>query len=76
MPIFFVEATTISDGRVHTEVCEIHVRLERLSGPPAAWTRANKVFLDDIRRQFLLWRTLDDEEREQYLAMAAEAQPA
>jgi alpha-2-macroglobulin len=25
MPNFFVEATTVSDGRVHTEVCEIHV---------------------------------------------------
>jgi uncharacterized protein YfaS (alpha-2-macroglobulin family) len=25
MPNFFVEATTISDGRVHTQVCEIHV---------------------------------------------------
>ncbi len=25
MPNFFVEAMTISDGRVHTEVCDIHV---------------------------------------------------
>lgn len=52
------------------EVCEIHVRIERLSGPPAAWTRANRLFLEDIRRQFLLWRTLNDEERDQYLAVA------
>lgn len=56
------------------EVCEIHVRIERLSGPPAAWTRANKLFLEDIRRQFLLWRTLDDEEREHYLAAATETE--
>jgi hypothetical protein len=54
------------------EVCEIHVRIERLSGPPSAWARSNRVFLEDIRRQFLLWRTLDDEEREQYLNVAAE----
>jgi hypothetical protein len=54
------------------EVCEIHVRITRLSGPPTAWTRANTLFLEDIRRQFLLWRTLDDEERDQYLARAAE----
>jgi len=58
------------------EVCAIHVRIERLSGPPAAWTRANKLFLEDIRRQFLLWRTLDDEERDQYLAVAAETEKA
>lgn len=53
------------------EVCEIHVRIERVSGPPSAWTRSNRVFLEEIRRQFLLWRTLDDEEREQYLNVAA-----
>jgi hypothetical protein len=56
------------------EVCEIRVRIERLSGPPTAWTRANTRFLEDIRRQFLLWRTLDDDERDQYLAAAADAE--
>jgi hypothetical protein len=52
------------------EVCEVHVRIERRSGPPAAWRRSNAIFLDDLRAQFLLWRTLDDESREHYLAMA------
>ena len=52
------------------EVCEIHVQLERLSGPPAAWKRSYRLFLVDLRSQFLLWRTLEDEAREHYLVAA------
>jgi len=49
------------------EVCDIHVRVERLSGPPTAWKRSYTVFFEDMRSQFLLWRTLDDEARDHYL---------
>jgi len=52
------------------EVCEVHMRIERLSGPPTAWRRSNTLFLEDLRAQFLLWRTLDDEVREHYLSLA------
>ncbi len=52
------------------EVCEITLHIERLSGPDAAWRRACRVFLTDLRAQFLLWRTLGDEAREHYLAQA------
>ncbi|GAG29793.1 unnamed protein product, partial [marine sediment metagenome] len=52
------------------EVCEVHIRIERLSGPPTAWRRSNGLFLEDLRSQFLLWRTLDDEIREHYLSLA------
>lgn len=51
-------------------VCEIHVELTRRSGPPSAWERAYRVFLGEMRLQFLLWRTLPDETREHYLAEA------
>ena len=39
---------------------EIRVRLERLAGEANAWRRINKAFLDDLRKQLLIWRSLDD----------------
>jgi len=56
------------------EVCEIHVRAERFSGPPASWRRSNTVFMKDLRQQFLLWRTLDDDVMDHYLALATAAE--
>jgi hypothetical protein len=56
------------------EVCEIHIRIERLSGPPSAWKRSYTVFFGDLRAQFLLWRTLSDEAREHYLVLADEVE--
>jgi len=52
------------------EVCEVHIKIERRSGPPSAWKRSNTIFLEDLRAQFLLWRTLDDEVRDYYLGIA------
>lgn len=52
------------------EVCEIHVVLQRMSGPVSAWKRSYRQFLDNLRSQFLLWRTLDDDSREHYLTLA------
>jgi hypothetical protein len=54
------------------EVCEIHIRLVRRSGPPSAWKRSYVLFLENLRSQFLLWRTLDDEARDHYLTIADE----
>jgi hypothetical protein len=52
------------------EVCEVRLLIRRLSGPPAAWARSNRAFLEDLRAQFLLWRTLDEDAREHYLTLA------
>jgi hypothetical protein len=38
---------------------EIKVRLERLSGEANMWKRVNKAFLLDLRKQLLIWRSLD-----------------
>lgn len=60
----------ISAGRSEIpEVCSIRIAMERLSGQPSAWRRSYAVFLERLRAQFLIWRTLDDESRERYLAM-------
>ena len=58
------------------EVCEVIVRIERISGPPATWKRSNRVFLEDIRSQFLLWRTQDEETMDHYLDEAGELEKA
>jgi hypothetical protein len=45
---------------------EVQIRLTRKSGQPKDWRRLNKVLLDDLRRQFLIWRALPPETMETY----------
>jgi hypothetical protein len=45
---------------------EVRIRLRRASGQPKDWQRLNRVLLDDLRRQFLIWRALSREAMEQY----------
>jgi hypothetical protein len=45
---------------------EVNIRLERMSGQPKDWQRLYKVFLDDLRQQFLIWRSLSHETMEVY----------
>jgi hypothetical protein len=40
---------------------EIQVRVQREAGEANAWKRINKAFLNDLRKQLLIWRSLDDE---------------
>ncbi len=37
---------------------EVALDLRRLSGQPRDWARLNKMLLDDLRQQFLIWRSL------------------
>jgi hypothetical protein len=50
---------------------EVHVEMRRLSGSPAIWRRSSKVFIYDLRNQFILWRTIPDDAAEQYHEMTA-----
>jgi len=45
---------------------EVAITITRLSGQPKDWARLNKVLLDDLRRQFLIWRALPQETMEIY----------
>ena len=45
---------------------EVTIKLTRTSGQPKDWQRLNKVLLDDLRRQFLIWRALPNETMELY----------
>jgi hypothetical protein len=59
------------------DVYEIRLALERVSGDVSSWRRVNRRFLNTLRKQFLIWRTLRAEERDRYLGLgAAGPQPA
>jgi cell division protein FtsX len=48
---------------------EIRVRLERLAGEANSWRRINKAFLHQLRKQLLVWRSLDADAKQQYEQM-------
>ncbi len=54
-------------------VDEVSIHATRRSGATGDWFRANKVFLRDLRKQFLLWRTLNHEVIEQYRLQTLQA---
>ena len=45
---------------------EVRVIIKRTSGQPKDWQRLNKIFLDDLRQQFLIWRSIPKETMEHY----------
>jgi len=47
-------------------IAEVKIRIVRMSGSPGPWYRSNRVFLEDLRRQFLIWRTVSAEHVEMY----------
>ncbi len=47
-------------------IYEIEMVLNRMSGEFQAWKRTNRLFLTLLRKQFLIWRTLSDEVRQEY----------
>ncbi|MHB0938813.1 MAG: ABC transporter permease [Armatimonadota bacterium] len=49
-----------------------HISIERLSGTISAWERAVMPFLGSLRKQFLNWRAVSDEERAEMFEEAKE----
>jgi LysM repeat protein len=49
-------------------VFRVRITLARSSGTEEAWLRTNYGFMDLVRQQFLLWRNLDHQARENYIA--------
>jgi hypothetical protein len=45
---------------------EVKIRIVRQSGQYKDWQRLNKVLLNELRRQFLIWRSLPHETMEFY----------
>ena len=46
--------------------CDIDAELELVAGDRVTWHRVVRTFLDDLRKQFLIWRTLEEEDRQYY----------
>ncbi|HOM83376.1 MAG TPA: M28 family peptidase, partial [Armatimonadota bacterium] len=49
------------------DVFELMLFVHRESGDVSNWKRVNRRFLNTLRKQFLIWRTLGTEDRERYL---------
>jgi hypothetical protein len=49
------------------DVFDLRVIIHRESGDISNWKRVNRRFLNTLRKQFLIWRTLKQAERERYL---------
>lgn len=65
MVVLRTEPTSMED------VFEVKLTITRESGDISNWKRVNRRFLNTLRKQFLIWRTLRAEERERYLTEAA-----
>jgi hypothetical protein len=50
---------------------EVYVEMRRLTGSPAIWRRSTRVFVHDLRKQFILWRTIPDDAVEHYYHLTA-----
>ncbi len=59
---------SFSPAMWHPGYLEIEVTLEREAGEAGMWKRLNKGFLNDLRKQMLVWRSLDEERRTAYEA--------
>jgi hypothetical protein len=53
-----------------SDVFDIRLLIDRESGDISNWKRVNRRFLNTLRKQFLIWRTLKQAERERYLLEA------
>ena len=49
------------------DVYAVNLTLTRVSGDVSNWKRVNRRFLNVLRKQFLIWRTLTAEQRERYM---------
>jgi len=66
-----VELRAVPTGDFGVYLIRLHIK--RLSGQSNTWVRINRGFLDEIRKQFLLWRTLAPDMKSEYQAEAEEA---
>ena len=50
----------------------ISLQIHRLSGEDASWRRVNQRFMNVIRKQFLIWRTVDADAKTSYREQGSE----
>ncbi len=64
-----VELASLLDKSVKRHV--FLVTLTRLSGSESLWVSSNYKFMDDMRKQLLMWSSLPPAERKRYISIAA-----
>jgi hypothetical protein len=64
--LVFYPSTEYPDNYV-----EIQVTLQREAGEANFWRRINKAFVNDLRKQLLIWRSLDNEAQAHYAKLLA-----
>jgi len=68
----FQKFTLSSEDSDIPGIMEVVIELDKTSGASGAWVRSNRLFIDDLRNQFLLWRSLPVESVEHYCSMTQE----
>ena len=56
----------IPEAEHNIYVIKLHIR--RINGEDSSWRRVNQRFINVIRKQFLIWRTVDPEAKADYAA--------
>jgi hypothetical protein len=56
----------------HSKFYEVSARMIRRSGQQINWLRSNRAFVAELRKQFLLWRTLSPERQGDYVRESEE----
>ena len=51
---------------------EVRILIHRMSGAQGDWERANRVFINDLRKQLLIWRSLPHEVMDHYRQVTLE----
>lgn len=64
------DLTAIVEPTEHTDIYRVRFVLHRRSGDVSAWMRTTTAFLNLIRKQFLIWRTIDAAGKKTYLDQA------
>ena len=66
-----VRLITCKSG-IEEDLLTFRLDLHRLSGDVASWKRTNRLFLNTLRKCFLIWRVMRPEDREYYAEQAAQ----
>jgi len=71
-----MQQVEIQFKRAETEpgFLEISIRLNRESGEANAWHRINKTFLNELRKQLLIWRSFGDSTKTEYEELLGNAE--
>jgi hypothetical protein len=64
------EVELISEPTEDPRIFSTMLSIQRVSGNLSAWQRGNYIFVNDIRKQFLVWRALRPEDRRFYIREA------